>query len=105
MSVPQKGAEMEWNSALDALLSPEELQDLVDRYGEDPVAWPMARRAEAQALIDECAEARAIIEQAKRLRIQLRNLGPRAPACFTEQIVSVALELDPPLIPPYFFRN
>ncbi len=78
---------------------------MVDRYGEDPIAWPVARRGEAEALIDDCEEAKAIIEQAKRLRAQLRNLGPKAPACLSEHIVSVALELDPPAIGPYFFRN
>ena len=82
---------------MDAIVSPQELQDLVDRFGEDPAAWPPDTRRPAEELIDDCAEAKAIIAQARRLRQQLRDLGPKAPACIAERIISVALELDPPL--------
>jgi hypothetical protein len=78
------------------ILSPQDLQDLVDRCGEDPAAWPDDRRASAEELVDDCAEAQAIIVQARRLRAQLRDLGPTAPACLSERIVALALELDPP---------
>lgn len=86
-------------------MSPQELQDIVDRYGEDPEGWPLACRRPAQDLIDVCAEARAIIAQAKQLRIALRNMGPAAPACFTDRIVALALELDPPDENYYWLRN
>jgi hypothetical protein len=81
---------------LDAAVSPQDLQDIVDRYGEDPATWPLSCRVPAQELIDVCAEAREIIAQARKLRVELRNMGPDAPACFTDHIVSLALDLDPP---------
>ena len=82
---------------LDAIVSPEELQDLVDRFGEDTSAWPHEFREPAEELIDECAEARDIIAQARRLRTQLRNMGQRAPSCIVDRIVSIALDCDPPM--------
>jgi hypothetical protein len=48
-------------------------------------------------LIDASAEARAIIAQARRLRKQLRNMGPKAPNCIVDRIVSIALDSDPPI--------
>ncbi len=82
---------------MNAAVSPQELQDIVDRYGEDPACWPLDCRIPAQELIDVSAEARAIVEQARQLRSALRRMGQEAPVCFTDRIVTVALELDPPL--------
>ncbi len=82
---------------LDTTVSPEELQDLVDRFGEDSSAWPHELREPAEELIDECAEARDIIDQARSLRAQLRRLGPRAPSCIVDRIVSIAIDCDPPM--------
>jgi len=82
---------------LDSIVSPEELQDLVDRFGEDTSAWPNELREPAEELIDECAEARDIIAQARRLRSQLRSLGPKAPSCIVDRIIGVALDSDPPI--------
>lgn len=82
---------------LDSIVSPEELQDLVDRFGEDSSAWPNELREPAEDLIDECAEARDIIAQARSLRSQLRNLGPRAPHCIVDRIVAIAIDVDPPM--------
>lgn len=82
---------------LDAIVSPEELQDLVDRFGEDTSAWPNEFREPAEELIDACAEARDIIAQARSLRTQLRNMGPRAPHCIVDRIVAIAIDVDPPL--------
>ncbi len=90
---------------LDAIVSPEELQDLVDRFGEDMSAWPNEFREPAEELIDECAEARDIIAQARRLRTQLRNLGPKAPECIVDRIVAIALDYDPPLDELCRFKN
>lgn len=84
-------------TSLDEIVSPEELQDLVDRFGEEPSAWPTEVRAPAEELIDASVEARAIILQARRLRQQLRNMGPKAPSCIVDRIVSVALDADPPI--------
>ncbi len=82
---------------LDSIVSPEELQDLVDRFGEDTSAWPNELREPAEELIDECAEARDIIDQARSLRAQLRRMGPRAPSCIVDRIVSIAIDCDPPM--------
>jgi hypothetical protein len=90
--------------ALDAAVSPQDLQDIVDRYGEDPIWWPNACRAPAQELIDVCGEARDIILQARQLREALRSMGPDAPACFSDRVVTVALELDPPMDDVVWFR-
>jgi hypothetical protein len=92
-------------SDVDANVSPEELQDLVDRFGEDPAAWPMEFRQPAEQLIDASDEARSIIAQARRLRQQLRNMGPKAPGCIVDRIVSVALDSDPPIDAVCRLRN
>ncbi|MTJ82600.1 MAG: hypothetical protein F8N37_16550 [Telmatospirillum sp.] len=81
---------------MNTAVSPQDLQDLIDRYGEDLTLWPMSHRIPAQELIDECQEARDIIEQARALRRALRGMGDRAPDCFSDRIVALALELDPP---------
>jgi len=81
---------------LDAAVSPQDLQDFVDQFGEDPAAWPEESHTDVETLIDECAEARAILAQAKLLRVLLRDMGARAPSCFSDRIVALALEIDPP---------
>jgi hypothetical protein len=90
---------------LDVIVSPEELQDLVDRYGEDMAAWPNEFREPAEELIDECAEARDIIAQARSLRAQLRKLGPKAPDCIVDRIIAIALDSDPPMDDVLHFKN
>ncbi|PKU25997.1 hypothetical protein [Telmatospirillum siberiense] len=90
---------------MDAFVSPQDLQDIVDQYGEDPAWWPASRRTAAQELIDVCAEAREIIAQARELREALRSMGPAAPECFSDRIISVALELDPPMDDVVWLRN
>lgn len=86
-------------------MSPQELQDIVDRYGEDPSEWPTVYRVPAQELIDVCAEAKDIIAQARLLRVELRGMGPDAPACFSDHIVALAIELDPPMDNVVWFCN
>lgn len=86
-------------------MSPQDLQDIVDRHGEDPERWPAPCRAPARELIDVCVEAKEIIAQARRLRVELRSMGPDAPECFTDHIVTLALELDPPMDDVIWFRN
>lgn len=81
----------------EVIVSPEELQDLVDRYGEEPSGWPVEWRDCAAELLDASSEARSIIAQARWLRKQLRNLGPKAPNCIVDRIVSIAIESDPPI--------
>jgi hypothetical protein len=90
---------------MEANVSPQELQDIVDQFGDDPKAWPKGSEAQAEALIDDCAEARAIMAQAKLLRILLRDMGAMAPSCFSDRIVALALEIDPPRDDFMRFRN
>jgi len=113
-SLPRKGFPQSANSVMDSsermlgldiIVSPEELQDLVDRYGEDMTVWPNELREPAEDLIDECAEARDIIAQARRLRAQLRNLGPKAPSCIVDRIVAIAVDCDPPMDDVLRFKN
>lgn len=80
---------------MDAVISPEKLQDIIDRYGDDPEAWPEYYRLFAETLIER-AELKAILEEARALRVALRKLGPAAPSCLSERIVALALEIDPP---------
>jgi len=93
------------NTDLDDNVSPEELQDLVDRFGEDLAAWPLEFREPAEDLIDASDEARDIISQARQLRKQLRSLGPKAPTCIVDRIVSIALDTDPPIDTVLRLRN
>ena len=111
---PRKGFPLRLNSVMDSsdrmlgldiIVSPEELQDLVDRFGEDMTAWPNEFREPAADLIDECAEARDIIAQARSLRVQLRNLGAKAPNCIVDRIVAIALDCDPPMDDVLQFKN
>ena len=111
---PRKGFPQPLNSVmdssermlgLDVIVSPEELQDLVDRYGEDLTVWPNEFREPAEELVDACAEARDIIAQARRLRAQLRNLGPKAPSCIVDRIVAIAIDCDPPMDDVIHFKN
>ncbi|MBE0531326.1 MAG: hypothetical protein IH626_10895 [Rhodospirillales bacterium] len=44
-----------------------EFQDLLDRYGGDPKAWPADRRAEALALAGASAEAGRLLEETQYL--------------------------------------
>ena len=81
---------------MNSSVSPKDLQDLVDRCGEDPIDWPSNWRAPARALVDECEEAQDILDQARRLRNQLGALGLKAPALFADRVVAVALVIDPP---------
>jgi len=76
-------------------LSPQELQDIVDRLGEDPAEWPASVAREARQLIEKSDEAQDILDQAARLRLQLMDAGHEAPAFFADQVVALALALDP----------
>ena len=83
-------------TAVEHAFSTNDLQDLVDRLGEDPVDWPTTWRAPVRALVDGCEEAQAILAQAQALRAQLSTLGVRAPQCFADKVLAVALAIDPP---------
>ena len=78
------------------------LRETLERYDESLLRQVATRLCKprnqwpAEELIDASIEARDIIAQARRLRQQLRNMGPKAPSCIVDRIVSVALERDPP---------
>ncbi len=45
----------------------EELSELLDRHGPEPEAWPSQERTPAEALLDSSSEARARLEESRRL--------------------------------------
>lgn len=72
-------------------ISLEEVQDIVDRLGEELGEEP----DEARTPPDSIAEADAVLAKAHAMRALLKELGPTPPACFTDRIVAAALEVDP----------
>ena len=77
-------------------MSPQEFQDLVDRYGDDFSEWPQAVLSQARALVRSSEEAQDILEQAKSLKFMLVDMGSQAPRLFADRVVELALALDPP---------
>jgi len=74
-------------------ISLEELQDIVDRLGEELGEEPAT---DAPAPVhDSLGEAEAILAKARAMRAMLRGMGPTAPACFADRIVAAALDVDP----------
>ena len=67
-----------------------ELEDLIDRLGEDLTRWPEDRRVAAEALLAVSSEARALHEEAKALRRALAAPPVRAPAGLADRIVAAA---------------
>jgi hypothetical protein len=67
-----------------------ELEDLIDRLGEDLTRWPEDRRLAAEALLADSSEARALHEEAKALRRALAAPPVRAPAGLADRIVAAA---------------
>ncbi|OIQ86813.1 hypothetical protein GALL_313210 [mine drainage metagenome] len=82
-------------------MSPQEFQDLVDRYGDDLALWPDGVPPQVRALVRDCSEAQEILEQARALKCRLMDLGGQAPHLFADRVVDLALALDP----PDFFRD
>ena len=67
-----------------------ELEDLIDRLGEDLTRWPEDRRVAAEALLAVSSEARARHDEAKALRRALAAPPVRAPAGLADRIVAAA---------------
>jgi len=67
-----------------------EIEDLIDRLGEDLTRWPEDRRLAAEALLAGSSEARALHDEAKALRRALAGPPVRAPAGLAERIVAAA---------------
>ena len=76
--------------------SPSEFQDLVDRYGEDFSKWPADMGLSGEAMVDDNEIAQTIIEQAEKIRVMMQAMGSKAPSCFSDRIIKLALELSPP---------
>lgn len=69
-----------------------ELQDAIDRHGEDLSAWPLADRERALAFLAREPESRSLFEDAAALRTALRDQPViRAPAGLADRIVRAAL--------------
>lgn len=81
-------------------MSPQEFQDLIDRYGDDLQEWPGDFLRQARELVQSCDEAQDILDQANRLRLQLMDLGVQAPNMFADHVVAVALAMDPAFSDP-----
>lgn len=69
-------------------------QDLLDRHGDRLDWWPAVLRVRAEALLRESAEARAALEQARKMRVQLRHGAPevKAPPDFVARVMARAME-------------
>jgi hypothetical protein len=72
-------------------MSLEEFQDLVDRHGEAPEAWPERQRESARLLLTTSAEARQILAETSRLRSAAGGSAIKAPPGLAERIVATAL--------------
>lgn len=70
-----------------------ELEDLIDRLGEDLALWPDAQRAAAVDLLAASPEARTIVEEARTFRRALTSPVVRAPAGLADRIVLAASRL------------
>ena len=75
-----------------------ELQDLVDRFGADPRAWPRPARRRAKALLSHSSAARDVLTRAHELAELARGVRITAPPGLADRIVAKALtngKLDP----------
>ncbi|MGQ3344560.1 hypothetical protein [Bosea sp. (in: a-proteobacteria)] len=73
-----------------------ELQDAIDRHGEDLSAWPLADRDRALEFLAREPESRSLFQDAAALRTALRDQPViRAPAGLADRIVRAALGSNP----------
>jgi len=68
-------------------------EDLIDRLGDEPSQWPDDQRLAAEELLASSAEARALLEEARALRVALAAPPVRAPAGLADRIVAAARRL------------
>lgn len=72
-----------------------EFEDLVDRCGEQPAAWPAEVRADALDLLGRSQEARDVVAAAAALREMFNDsLAEPAPANLANRIVTLAGRVD-----------
>lgn len=73
-----------------------ELQDAIDRHGDDLSAWPLADRERAQALLTRDPASLALLDEASALRAALRDQPAIcAPVGLADRIVRAALDSTP----------
>ena len=68
-------------------------EDLIDRLGDEPSQWPDDQRLAAEELLASSAEARALLEEARALRVALAAPPVRAPAGLADRIIAAARRL------------
>jgi hypothetical protein len=73
----------------------QDFQDILDRCGADPAAWPADRRAAAQALVAGSADARARLDAAVALKQALSGPEVKAPAGLKDRILKAAKDDAP----------
>jgi hypothetical protein len=73
-----------------------DFQELVDRFGDEPDAWPEKIRPVALAFSEESDQAKKILNHAKTIREALTAPPVKAPAGLVDRIVAKALQTDPP---------
>lgn len=76
------------------LMSVDEFQDIIDRFGEKPDGWPADRRPLAEALLAQSEVARDCLAQAQALRRQFQASTVTAPVGLADRIVAAALAKD-----------
>ncbi len=80
--------ELEAMSAL--AMSIEQLQDCIDRYGEDLTTWPENERLQADTLLASSEPARALLAEAEQRAVALRTAAPKAPPGLVDRILKAA---------------
>lgn len=66
-------------------------EQIIDAYGSDPRRWPSAERAEAQALMAENADARALASAAQELDAWLgEDQAPRPSDLLAHRVIKAA---------------
>jgi hypothetical protein len=69
-------------------------EDLLGRLGNELATWPAAQRAQAAELLQNSAQARALLAEAQRLRSALTVPPVRAPAGLLDRIMQQAKKRD-----------
>jgi len=76
-------------------ISVDDLQNLIDRYGDNFDEWPADCRTQAEDLLSTSETARERLAEARLLRHQIEESAPKAPAGLADRIVAAALARDP----------
>jgi hypothetical protein len=75
-----------------------DLQDALDRFGDDLSRWPASERALGEAMLRDDPAAMSLIAEARRLRSMIAGTPPvHAPAGLADRIVALARASTPTL--------